>query len=158
VLGGQSLLRLLAGADVEQIPLREELSALGVLHHEALVLHPHRPAVARDQPVLGLEQLARAVAVLNEGEDALAVVRVEQLGEELRIGEPFVDGVAEQRLHLRAGVERRGAGGERIDVRHERQLLHERPVLRLRGTQPRGRIRPAANPGDQPPAPPLNRH
>jgi hypothetical protein len=70
--GGQSLLRPLASGDVEEIALGEQGPAVPVGHDEALVLHPHRPPVPRDQPVLGPERLRRLVAVLHEIEDSLA--------------------------------------------------------------------------------------
>ena len=81
VRGGQSLFRFLPRGDVEQIALREELAPVHVLDDQALVLHPDRPAVACDQPVLGDEQLRGLVAVRDQRKDSLAIVRMEQLRE-----------------------------------------------------------------------------
>ena len=135
VRGGQSLFRLLPRGDVEQIALREELPPVRVLDDQALVLNPDRPSVAGDQPVFGLERLRGLVAVRDEREDSIAIIRMEQLRKELWVAEPLVDRVAEQGLDLRTRVQRRSALRERVDVRDERKLLDQGPVLGFRREQ-----------------------
>ena len=135
VRGGQSLFRLLPRRDVEQVALREELPPVRVLDDQALVLNPDRPSVAGDQPVFGLELLRRLVAVRDEREDSIAIIRMEQLRKELWIAEPLVDRVAEQGLDLRTRVQRRSALREGVDVGDERKLLDQGPVLGLRREQ-----------------------
>jgi hypothetical protein len=114
-----------------------------VLDHEALVLNPHGPPVARDQPILGAKRICRLVAMVHQSEDSLPVVWVQQLGKELGVGEPFLHRIPEQRLDLGARVERGRAGRERVDVGNEGKLLDQGPVLGLGGAQPSLGARPA---------------
>jgi hypothetical protein len=58
------------------------------------------------------------------GEDALAIVGVEELEEEVGIGQPLVRRVADELLDLRADVDGRCRRGL-VDVGDERYLLHE---------------------------------
>ena len=80
------------------------------------------PAVARDHPVLAVEHVAGAVHLGELAEDVVAVVGMEHLAEEVRVGHPLLGRVAGELLDLRADVE--GAlGVEALDVGDERELL-----------------------------------
>ena len=58
---------------------------------------------------------------------------MEPVDEKLRIGEPFLPGVAEDVFHLRARVDGGTQLVDRADVGDERKLLDDREVLGLRG-------------------------
>ena len=61
---------------------------------------------------------------------------MEDPDEELRVAHPLLDGVAEQRLDLRARVDVRGVVGELVDVDDQGQLLDESPVVVLQPPLP----------------------
>ncbi len=67
----------------------------------------------------------------NLSQDAVPVVRMEDLHEELGIACPLLDRVAEQGLDLRTRVDVGAERVDRIDVGDERQLLDERSIARL---------------------------
>jgi hypothetical protein len=67
--------------------------------------------------------------------DALGIVGVDDVPEEAGRGEPFLRGVAEQVLELRADVGGESRVIERADVADERELLDERAVARVRFAQ-----------------------
>ena len=72
-----------------------------------------------------------------------------QLEEEVGLAEPFVGPVAQHGGDLGAHVQRGAALAERMDVRDRRQVLRERPVLRLALTLARlGTLRLADVPRD----------
>ena len=97
-LVAQLLLGLPASRDVEQVALE---NGLAVVRDDArLVLHPHDAAVARVQPVLDEERLAGRVRPLVRGQHALAILRMEELDEEVAVLDPLVDRVSEHRLDL----------------------------------------------------------
>ncbi len=143
LLGGESLLGLLALGHVEQVALREERPVVPVGDDEALVLYPDDAPVAADQAVLGAKRLGGPVAVLDEREDSLAIFGMEELHEHLRIVDPLLGRIPEQRVDLRAREEAAGGRRECVDVGDERQLLDERLVFRL-GVTELDRGRPAS--------------
>ena len=129
---GERLLRDVAGRHVDHVALRVERVAGLVPHADGDVVDPHDPAVLRDQPVLPVEHVAGHVGVGELAEDVIAVVGVEHLAEEVRVGHPLLGRVSGELLDLRADVE--GAlGVEALDVRHQRELLDHAliPGLRL---------------------------
>ena len=75
------------------------------------------------------------MGALVRGEDALSVLRMEKPDEEVGVLLPRLGRVAEQRLDLRARVEVRADGVDRVDVDDERELLDERAVPELRRAQ-----------------------
>ena len=119
---GEGLLCGMAGRDVDHVALRVERIPGLVAHPDGDVVHPHDPAVARDHPVLPVEHVAGAVHLRELAEDVVAVVGMEHLAEEVRVGHPLLGRVAGELLDLRADVE--GAlGVEALDVGDERELF-----------------------------------
>ena len=98
---------VLAGGDVDQEALRQGGLPVTVVDDAGLVLDPDDAAVLRSQPVLGGEGLGVRIADAVLVADALGIVGVDDLPEEAGRREPFLRGVAEQVLELRADV-----GGE----------------------------------------------
>ena len=128
-LVAEELLRVPAGGDVEEVSLEHRLvAAVGVGDDTRVVLHPDDPAVAGDQPILDAQRLPGRPRALVRHEDALPVVGMEQLHEQLGPGRPVAGRVAEHRLDLRARVHIRARFVEPIDVDGERERLDERPV------------------------------
>ena len=134
------LLHLPALRRIEQVALRVEAVALLVADDHVLVLHPDDPSVSRDQPVL----LAVRPVVLGPRalDDLGVVVRVDELPEHVRVGEPLVGRVAERPLDLRAHVQARGRVVQVVDVHGEGQVLDERAVAGLRLAPGRVRLAP----------------
>ena len=102
-----------------------------------LVDHPDDPAVARDVAVLGAERLAARAHRQGLCEHELAVVGMDDGGEEIRVGLPFLGRVAEHRPDLGADEDVWLPEVERTDERDERQLLDERAVALLGLGEPR---------------------
>ncbi len=92
--------------------------------------------VLREHAVLGDEPLTRHVRPLDLAEDALAIVRVQDVDEEVRIGGPLLHRVPEQRLHLRARIDVGRVVRQLVDVDHERELLDQLLVVRFERTIP----------------------
>ena len=128
----EPLLELLPPGDVEQVSAGRLELAVRVPPLVRLVLHPDDAAVLRDQPVLGAPVLGVVADLL---EHPLPVVGVEDLGEELAVLEPLLDGVAEQWDDLRAAEDRRAPLVLAVDVGDDRYLLDEAAILRLRLAQ-----------------------
>jgi hypothetical protein len=105
--------------DVDHVALRVHRSAFRVVDDHGCVVDPDDPAITRDEPVLRLERLPALVHGREVPEDSLAIVRVEDGGEEGRIGDPFVRRVADQVGDLRTHVDR-ALGVELLDVARER--------------------------------------
>ena len=61
---------------------------------------------------------------------------MQHLHEEVRVGDPLVDRVSEQRLHLRAGVDVGRGVVQLVDVDDERELLDQALVVGLEITVP----------------------
>ena len=104
-------------ADVEQVALDVERAAVVVAHGHGLVVHPDDAPVAREHPVLAAQRPRAGGGGGDLGRDALAVVLVHELEEQVRLREPLLGRVAEDRGDLGADVERRlrarRAGGRR---------------------------------------------
>ena len=126
---------VLAGGDVDQESLRQRRLPVAVVDDAGLVLHPDDAAVLRPQPVLSGEGLGVRIADAVLVADALGIVGVDDLPEEAGRCEPFLRGVAEQVLELRADVGGEPRVVERADVADERELLDERAVARVRFAQ-----------------------
>ncbi len=124
----QLVLRLALASDVEEVALEVERLPVVVEDDDALVAQVDDASVAGDEPVLEAERLVRLVRLHVRGEHALAVFRVEQPGEQLGIGRPFLDAVAEDRLDLAAREDVRADRVERVDVDDERELLDQRAI------------------------------
>jgi hypothetical protein len=65
------------------------------------------------------------------GEHTLAIFGMEQPGEQLGVGRPFLDGVAENRLDLAAREDVRADRVELVEVDDERELLDQRAVAAI---------------------------
>jgi hypothetical protein len=72
----------------------ERLAAL-VAHEHGSVEHGDRAAFLRHHAILGVERIPELAGICDLGEHAVAVVRVEDLREEVRVLEPLRDRVAE---------------------------------------------------------------
>ena len=142
-LMAQLLLGFPASRDIEQVALENRLAL--VRDDPRLVLHPHDAAVARAQPVLDEQWFSGGMRALMRGEDALAILRVEELDEEVAVLDPLVDRVSEQRFDLRARVDVRAHLVQAVDVDGERQALDQHPVTELGAPKPCLRIAPLAD-------------
>src|SRR5205807_5105954 len=96
------LLRALALGDVEHDALPEPGPPVPVANEDSLVVHPHDPAVARPDPVLGVEGLARAVGAPDRLSPLPLVVGVDDLRQEIVVLHPCGRWVSEHRLRLQA--------------------------------------------------------
>jgi hypothetical protein len=130
------LLGRLALADVEHEALRVRRPAVRVSRDGDLVENPDDASVARDRAVFGRERASLRVVAAVFLEHALAVVRMEHLGEEVRVAHPVQYRVAEDRLDLRARVDRGAGLVQPIHVHGERKLLHEAAIVLLGLAQP----------------------
>jgi hypothetical protein len=117
-------LGVMARRDVEEVSLEHRAVRIG--HDAGLVLDPEPAAVARAESILDEERLAGRMRALVRGENALAVLRMQDLDEQVVVLDPLDDGVAEHVLDLRARVDVRADVVETVDVDREGQLLHER--------------------------------
>ena len=124
----QLFLGLALFRDVEQVALEVDRLSLLVEHDDTLVAQVDHASVAGDEPVLEAERLASLVRVHMRGEDALAVLRVEQPREELRVRRPFLDAVAEDRLDLPAREDVRADRIDLVEIDDERELLDQRAI------------------------------
>ena len=79
-------------------------------------------------PVVQREGLARLVVTLVLCRGSSPIVRMEDPQPQVRIAHPLVGRVAEQSLDLWAHVQRGRRVVERVDVRHGRDVLDDRPV------------------------------
>jgi hypothetical protein len=120
--------------DVDQEALQEQRVVLLVPHSDGLVVHPDDPSVGGGQAVLHPEALAGRVRAFDFGDHPLVIVGVKALREEAGL-EPVGHGEAEHRFDARAHVLGGQRHADRVDVRGERDLLDECPVLRLGLTQ-----------------------
>ena len=131
---GQASACLLGGAslgDVQDEALNPQRRPLVVADEDRLVQHPHGPSVRGEVAVLGAQRLTGFTQVLRLGEDALEVVRVHGVREQVRILHPLLGRVPEQLLDLWADVEVADRLLDGADVRDERKVLDERPVAQL---------------------------
>ena len=87
-------------------------------------------------PVLGAQGRRRGGRLGDLVGHALAVLRVDELEEEIRLRQPLLCRIAEQRRDLRADVEALAALAERVDVGDDREVLREGAVLGLDLTPP----------------------
>ena len=85
-----------------------------------LVAKPDDAFVTGDEAVLDAERFVRLVRVGVSGKHAIPVVRVQQALEQIGLGRPFLDAVAEQRLDLPARKDVRTDLVECVDVDDER--------------------------------------
>ena len=102
--------------------------AVPVVDDDLVVANPDDAAVTCDQAVVEEHRPRRVqacVPVDEVGQHSVAVVRVEAVGEQVRVGQPLLLGVAHQLRDLRAHVERRALVVELVDVDDERQPLYE---------------------------------
>ena len=120
---GERLLCDMAGRDVDHVALRVERSSRPRRGRgrRRRATHTIRPslAITRYSP----SNMSPVRVHLGElAEDVVAVVGMQHLAEEVRVGHPLLGRVAGELLDLRADVE--GAlGVEALDVRDERELL-----------------------------------
>ena len=105
-LVAELLLSLAPSRDVEEVALEDELAS--VRDDASLVLHPQVATVPRAKAVLDEERLARRVRAVMRGENALAILRVEQLHEEVVVLDPL-DGRSSRAWTRSAGSYRRSS-------------------------------------------------
>ena len=105
-LVAELLLRLAPSRDVEEVALEDELAS--VRDDARLVLHPQVATVPRAKAVLDEERLARRVRAVMCGENALAILRVQQLHEEVVVLDPL-DGRSSRAWARSAGSYRRSS-------------------------------------------------
>src|SRR3954471_8264696 len=134
----QLQLGLALACDVEEVALQVERLPVVVENDDAFVAEPDDSAAAGDQAVLDAERLVRLVRVRVGGEHSLAVVLVEQAREQVGVGLPLLQAVAEERLDLRAREDVGAARVERVDVDDERELLDQRAIAAA--DLPRGQV------------------
>jgi hypothetical protein len=133
-LGVLALALLLVGLlrrDVDKEALGVHRPTGLILGDRHLVVDPDGPAVLRDHPVLDREGLAALIGLRVRGDRLLAVVRMEDLDEELGVAHALERRVADEVLDLRAHVDARAGLVETRDVHDERQLLDEAAVVAL---------------------------
>ncbi len=134
-LRGQEALALLACvralADVDEESLDVERPAVVVAHGDGLVSDPDDAPVAREHPVLGAQRRRGGGSLGDLVGHPVAVLGVDELEEEVGLGEPFAGRVAEQRRDLRTDVERLAALAERVDVRDGGEVVGQGAVLGL---------------------------
>jgi len=123
-------LDLLAVADVMQHPVPAELTVLTAGEH-GVVANPDGMPVAMEHPVferfvLGLD----AVVLVLARQDPVAVLGVQALGPQTRIGAPLRGGVAQDRLDLGAHVVPAPISAGVGDVDDRRNALEQLRVLR----------------------------
>ena len=90
MLDEETELCLLLLGHVQEVALREERPPLLVADDQALVLDPDNGPVGADQAVVGAEGCTGVVAVVDKLEDALAIVGVQELREDLGIVDPLL--------------------------------------------------------------------
>ena len=123
---------MLALCYVDREALAEGSPALGRLDGHGLVLQPNDPPVRRNHPVLDAQRFALLVCRLLLRENPFAVLLVDQALVQVRCGDPFGGARSEYELDLRTEIERlRDCVLGRVDVRDQRELLHECPVAEL---------------------------
>ncbi len=115
---------MLLFGDVEQKAAGECIAG-GVFDDRAAVAHPHVVAVTMEHPVVALECLPRAVALVHLFHHALAVVGVHEIGEHLRARGPLLGRPAEELMDLGARVDVCRVVVDEIDVRDEWQRFDE---------------------------------
>ncbi len=124
------LLRLLGRRDVEEVPLERRPQLLRRRRWRGPRRAPTRRARRVHEAVLDRERVA-VVGALVRSEDTLPILGMEKTDEEVGVLLPRLGRVAEQGLDLRARVEVRADGVDRVDVDDERELLDERAVAEL---------------------------
>ena len=97
-------LRPLALADVDEQGLRVHRLSLGAANRRDLFSHPNDASATSKQAIFGLSRRLAGRLLLGAGENLVPVVRVKELGVELRILLPLSRRIAEQRFDLRADV------------------------------------------------------
>jgi len=117
-------------ADVPKEDLRIDRLPARVTRGRRLLPDPHDATVSRDQPVFG-SQGRSVLAAFELVQHPGAVLRVEELREEVRRLGPLARGVARQLVDQGADVERRAAIVGLGEPRNEREAVDERPVTRL---------------------------
>ena len=121
----QRLLGQLAIGDVGEHAL-PAAGAVGRVHEDRVVVHPHRAAVPADDAVLDVVVLTGLVRADRLRDHPVAVVGVDHAHPHLRVGDALGGGVAGESLVLRAHVHGGGDLVDRVDVDHGGQLFHER--------------------------------
>ena len=126
------VLELLAFGDLEEVAVVVRRLALLAGDLVRLVEEPADAPVAGHHPVLGAEGLARLLRSSLLGEHPVAVVRVQDFAEEIRVRRPLLGGVAEDRLELGAHVRVRARAFGPVDVDRQRALIDEglNPVVK----------------------------
>ena len=128
---GDLLLRGLALGDVEHHALDQLRAPLRVGEHDRRVTEPHDAPVAPHEAVLEDERLTGLPAA-EVGRDGLVpVLGVEQVRPQVGVVDVLLGADAEEFPDLRAHVGRAHLRVGEVDVDDRRDLLHERPVLRL---------------------------
>src|SRR5436190_66493 len=122
------LLGLLAFRDVQHHPAPIQERAIEPADGRRFVADPDRPPVLGDDPILIDVPLRVPVGFLVRERDPVAVLRMDRDPPQLRVRHPFLHGVSEQRLDLRAGVEVRRQLVGSIDVEDRRDTLDEHPI------------------------------
>jgi hypothetical protein len=99
---------------------------------DALVVDPDGAPGVRHEPVLGAHRLAGLGDHEIFGHHPRSILRMQRAYPQVGFGDPFLLRVPEHRLQLRAHVDGprapRVLGIGRLDVRHRRHVLDQRPV------------------------------
>ena len=128
----ETILGLFARRNVEQIPLPVERRALRTLDDHRLVTQPPLAAVWTHNPILTAEV---AVAIMRGGQCShhpVAIPRMNDLGEQVRISHPLLMGVARDLGVLGTVVDRRSLCIECIDIDRQREPLDQVSITLLR--------------------------
>ena len=123
-------LGLAAVGDVDHVALHVQRRSRLVVDEHGGVMDPHGAAVARGQAIFAVERSAALVHRCECRQHPLAIVRIQQVAEKIRVGHPFRRRVSDQVCNLRADVHG-AAGVQPLDIRDERQLFDEPPVAQL---------------------------
>ena len=113
----------LALGDILHDPLPEQRRAVLVAHDRGIVAQPHAAAVARKHAEFDLPGRQSRVGPLQLGQHTRALVRVDVLDPQRRGRQPLGLREAQDRLDLRADIDRAADRIERAGVRHQRHVL-----------------------------------
>src|SRR5581483_414070 len=133
-LARELALELLLVRDLREIAVRVR-AAVGLACNDRDVAHPHLAAVAVRDAVLDRHRRVRPPKLGERTEEPRSVVVVDAVAPEGRLGERLLRRVAEERLQLRADVDRVVRRLEPQRVRDERQMLDERAAAPFHRTR-----------------------
>ena len=125
----QRFVRPFSLGDVNQQAARQPSARLRITNDHRLVPNPNLPPVLRPHPVFHPERTPFLPTILQQCD--WIILRVEVIPPEVGVRQTILRTVAQNRIHLRAEIEKAALRPSLRRIRNRRNLLHQLPIFGL---------------------------